>query len=460
MSYRVILCPLSLLAAALLAGGCAVDRMRLPRFDEQFRAGDYPTARQTAAEQIVPDQPQRAVLWQLQKAAIDRMLGDVEASNAGFDRCEEAFKYYDLENSATAGGRTAATVLSNDSLRPYEGQEYDRIMVNTYKALNFAFLGDHENARVEFNRALQRQVIAKERFAKEIERTWREVNQQESGGSNLQGSTRRTTASPEVQSALDRQYSNLDRFQAYPDFVNPYTTYVAGLYFLLRQDYGKALDILKEAHGMVPGNPIVAADFAAAHGRQPIRGRVYVLFENGLAPGRREIRLDLPLFIVSRHVRYAGIALPQLAPRPAAFPYLDLATNGTSVRTQPLASMDAVVAAEFKKDLPLVVARAVAAAVVKAGIQYTAQQQGGDLLGILAAGYSAISTAADLRAWSSLPKDFQVAVLPMPADGQLVLQQPGVAPANIPLPPCVNAMICIRIPQAGATPAVQVIPFN
>lgn len=460
MFGRLTLTAVLCLAAALLASGCAVDRMRLPRFDEQFGAGNYPAARQTATEQIVPDQPQRAVLWQLQKATIDRMLGDFQASNAGFDRCEEAFKYYDLENVGMAGGRTAVTVLSNDSLRPYEGQEYDRAMVNTYKALNFASLGDHENARVEFNRALQRQVIAKEHFAKEIERTWREVNQQESGQGNVQGSTRRTTESPEVQSILDRQYSNLDRFQAYPDFVNPYTTYVAGLYFLLRQDYGKALDILKEAHGMVPDNPIVAADFAAAHGRLPVQGRVYVLFENGLAPALQEVRLDLPLFIVSRHVRYAGIALPQLVPRPAAFPYLDLATNGTGVRTQPLASMDAVVATEFKKDLPMVVARAVAAAVAKAGMQYVAQQQGGDLLGILVAGYSAISTAADLRIWSSLPKDFQVAVLPMPADGQLVLQQPGVAPANIPLPPCVNVMVCIRIPQAGASPAVQVIPFN
>ena len=119
-----------------------------------------------------------------------------------------------------------------------------------------------------------------------------------------------------------------------------------------------------------------------------------------------------------------------------------------------------MVAAEFRKDLPLVVTRAVASAVAKAAMQYLAQRQGGDLAGLLAAGYSAISTAADLRTWSSLPKDFQVGVVPLPADGQLVVQPPGMAPMNIPLPPCVNSLVCVRIPQAGAPPAVQVIPFN
>ena len=72
----------------------------------------------------------------------------------------------------------------------------------------------------------------------------------------------------------------------------------------------------------------------------------------------------------------------------------------------------------------------------------------------------AISTAADQRTWSSLPKEFQLAATTMPADGQLVVQAPGAAPLNISLPPCVNAMVCVRIPQAGAPPAVQIVPFN
>jgi hypothetical protein len=448
------------ITVSLLVCGCAVDRMRLPQFDAAFESGNYQGARRIAAEQVSGSQPHRALLWQLQEATIDRMLGQYQASNAGFDRCEQAFKYYELENLGIAGGKTAVTVLSNDSLRPYSGEQYDRIMVNVYKALNFAALGDHENARVEFNRALQRQVRAKERFAAEIARNEREVTREEASQGTSPGSTERTMESPQTQAILSREYSNLDRFQAYPDFVNPFATYTAGLYFLLRGDCDKALDILKEAHGMLPDNPIVADDFASADANRRVLGKVYVLFENGVVPARNEVRLDLPLFIVTNRVRYMGIALPTLAPRPRAFPYLDIVSNGATGRTIPLASMDAVVAAEFKKDLPMVVSRAVASAIAKAALQYVAQRQMGDLAGILAAGYSAISTAADQRIWSSLPKEFQVGVTTMPTNGQLVLRRPGSSEIIVPLPSCANAIVSVRIPRADALPTVQIIAFN
>jgi uncharacterized protein YcfL len=333
-------------------------------------------------------------------------------------------------------------------------------MVNVYKALNFAAMGDHENARVEFNRALQRQVRAKERFAAEIARNRREVAAEESSQNAGTGSAEQTMDSPQTQQILSREYSNLDQFQAYPDFVNPFATYPAGRYFLLRGDHNKALDILKEAHGMLPDNPIVAEDFAAADANRRVLGKVYVLFENGMVPSKQEIRVDLPLFIFTNHVRYTGIALPKLAPRQRAYPYIDVVSNGATTRTVPLASMDAVVAAEFRKDLPMVVGRAVASAIAKAALQYMAQKELGDLAGILAAGYSAISTAVDQRIWSALPKEFQVGVTTMPTDRQLVLQCPGAGTVNIPMPSCVNAIVCVRIPRAGALPVVQIIALN
>ena len=448
------------IATALLVSGCAVDRLRLPRFDTEFGAGNYQAARAVAAEQTTGSQPHRALLWQLQQASLDRMLGQYQASNSGFDQCEDAFKFYELENLGVAGGKTAATILSNDSLRPYSGEQYDRIMVNVYKALNFAAMGDHENARVEFNRALQRQVRAKERFAAEIARSKREVAAQESSQNAATGSTAQTMESPQTQQILSREYTNLDQFRAYPDFVNPFATYTAGLYFLLQGDHNKALDILKEAHGMLPDNPVVAADFAAADANRKVLGKVYVLFENGVVPAKQEVRVDLPLFIFTNHVRYTGIALPKLAMRQRAYPYLDVVSNGATTRTAPLASMDAVVAAEFKKDLPMVVGRAVASAIAKAALQYVAQKEMGDLAGILAAGYSAISTAADQRIWSALPKEFQIAATSMPTDRQLVLQCPGGQTVNIPMPSCVNAIVCVRIPRAGAPPALQIVAFN
>ena len=74
---------------------------------------------------------------------------------------------------------SAASVVVSDNIVPYLGEEYDGIMINTYKALNFMALGDNDLARVEFNRALDRQRRAKEKFAKEIAKIKDEMDKEE-----------------------------------------------------------------------------------------------------------------------------------------------------------------------------------------------------------------------------------------------------------------------------------------
>ena len=51
-------------------------------------------------------------------------------------------------------------------------------MVNVYKGLNFMSLGDFANARVEFNRALIRQDMAKDYFAAQIAAAKEELEKQ------------------------------------------------------------------------------------------------------------------------------------------------------------------------------------------------------------------------------------------------------------------------------------------
>ncbi|MCK5802275.1 MAG: hypothetical protein KAI66_05555 [Lentisphaeria bacterium] len=452
---RIFLIPVCVLAAIALSG-CAADKVALPMFTAAFEAGDYSGALATARRRAKPaSAPQKALLWRLQAGAVERVVGHPAESNAIFDRCEDAFKFFDLENTVKSGGKTVGAVLVNDSIRPYSGEEYDRILVNTYKALNFSSLGDWDNARVEFNRALQRQVQAKERFAKEIQKT-----QGQLAGSDMAAGIGENVESKELKARIDSVYGNLNPFQAYPDFVNPFTTYMAGLFFLLRDDLPKAVDILKEAHGMVPENEVVMQDFASAvEGRMP-KGNVWVVFENGGAPIRREMRVDLPLILVTQHVMYTGIALPVLELRAPAYPYLEVVSGTEAARTTIVADMDRVVQAEFKKDFPGILTRAISSALVKASAQYVAEEQFGFLGGFIVALYSAASTAADIRTWTALPKNFQVARVSIPAEGaRLEVRPPGGASLEIDLPSCTNALVCVRVSRAGVPASVQVIVF-
>ena len=69
---------------------------------------------------------------------------------------------------------------------------------------------------------------------------------------------------PDVQSAINANYPNLSEFKPYPDFVNPFTTYLAGVYFLIIGENSRAADLLKETAGMVPDNDYIKKDLVLA----------------------------------------------------------------------------------------------------------------------------------------------------------------------------------------------------
>jgi len=61
------------------------------------------------------------------------------------------------------------------------GYAYDKVMMNAYKALNYIQLGDRDAARVELNRALQRQRDAVADNAKRIEAAQEEAKAAKDG---------------------------------------------------------------------------------------------------------------------------------------------------------------------------------------------------------------------------------------------------------------------------------------
>lgn len=78
-------------------------------------------------------------------------------------------------------GSEIGASFTNLANLPYRGRAYDKIMLNTYKALNHMQLGDLEAARVELNRSLQRQRDAVDENAKRIEENEAEIGKARSG---------------------------------------------------------------------------------------------------------------------------------------------------------------------------------------------------------------------------------------------------------------------------------------
>ena len=471
--FKITLIPLCLTCfAVVVISGCASmsAKKELSAFNTLYSSGQYLDAANLELKEKGDEKSDPSHLLQmLQAGAALRYARKYPQSTELFDECEDVIKYFNEQLFTNDVGSAIVSVLVNDASLDYRGEEYDGVMVNTYKALNFWKIGKNDLARIEFNRALDRQRRAKERFAEEISKMNEEISKEQIEENRKAEQNKapkmdidKAVNNPEIDNILKKKYSNLYAFKAYPDFINPFTTYMAGLFFLSEGDYAKAATLLKETYGMVEENPVVADDFATVEkilDRKRAEGYyTWIIFENGLGPEKEEFRVDLPIFFVTDRVKYAGIALPKLKFRSQAFPYLVVRNAGKeTAKTRALASMDRVIQTEFKMRYPLIVTRAVISMLMKTYTQYLAQKHFGNIGGLLAAVYQLATTAADIRMWTALPKEFQVAKIVTPEGGSVTIATPDGKAYNVSVPKKKNSLIYVKIPSRGARVVIDVM---
>lgn len=441
--------------------GCA-PKSAMIKIDKLMAKGEYQKAALSAQSNVDTGDTygRNNLLWKLQSGSAYSFAEDYNRSLVDLDDSEALMKHFREEVLAKDIAQTLGALLVNDTTRPYIGTAYDGIMVNTYKAIDYMAKDDMDGARVEFNRAIDRQRRAKIFFAKMIQKEQEAIDKKEqesaSKGENL------SVPDETIDDKLLQNYPSLHDFEPYPDFVNPTTTYLAGLFARANGDDSKADYLLKEAYGMMPKNESVKADFLNEESDQT----VWLVFENGQAPVLKEWRIDFPIWIFSSNLSFISIALPKLIERQTAWSHLNVTfdTNET-IQTEFLSSMDRVIKTEFSKSYKSTVSRAILSAATKTAINYALQQNsngsnGAELVRLIAAVYQIASTQADTRIWSTLPKEFQLARFKRPNSGNITITTPNnILVKNITLPDAKNILIYVKIATPYSIASVRVIPF-
>jgi hypothetical protein len=387
-----------------------------------------------------------AIIWRLEQGAVLRAAGKYEESNRIFDLAADRIDRY-AESAKVKVVRESAALLSNQANLPYEGRAYDGIMLNTYKALNYLQLNQPDKARVELIRTYQRQQDAVEANKRRIEKTQEELANAKTEQASKEPQPKQEQVDkdkidqarqdPAFKGQLDAAYQDLDRQKAYADYVNPFSVYLDGLVFMATASDGADLERARKsferASAYSENNKYIKADLETMdgllQGKQPVPA-TYVVFETGRAPIRDQIRIDIPI-IVTR-VSYVGAAFPKLEPQGDCLPSLNVTANGATEQTALLGSMDAVIGHDFKQELPIIITKTMAATIAKAVATYAinaAADQADATLGLLSrlvtTAYGASVNIADLRTWTTLPKEFQCCRVCTPADRKIELQVPG-----------------------------------
>uniref|UniRef100_UPI004047E37D COG3014 family protein n=1 Tax=Aliarcobacter sp. TaxID=2321116 RepID=UPI004047E37D len=410
-------------------------------------------------DEKIDDDP---ILWGEQGGSLVRNCMNYAKSNELFEKVEAVYKEdIDKDSILSNAQESVTSVLVNNNLNDYEGNTYEKVMVNTYKALNYVSLNDHENARIEFNRALDRQRRAKDYFEKDIKNKKEELQKKEleeqskikKKDNEENVSFSEVAMNKQTQEIIYSKYNSaLNDFQAYPDFINTFTTYMSGVYFLLNGDRKKANDLLKESLRMDPKNIQIKNDFNLSKKRKK-ENYVWVIYENGMGMTKNEMRFDIPLFLFSSKVMYTGIVLPEIKENKPAYPYLVVNDN----KTIEICNMDNVIKTEFKKKFPMLVTEAVINTVTKTYAQYELNRQVGPLGGLAGALYQGLTNKADVRTWSALPKNFQSIRVKVDGKPLVIKNHNNEVISTLNLPSNKSALIYVRSQVEGNNKIHEII---
>lgn len=469
------------LLAALLAsllGGCVSSYPEAGAgFRAAFESGDFAAAAELAEERAENVSDPSALVWLLEAGAARRAEGRGEEAARAFERAEALITELDRRPEISLTGESLSA-FSNPLALAYRGRNADRILAAAMLALTHLETGSVERARVAMNRTLFRLEDAK-RVAARRAAIAREEGE---AAGEADAAFRQRLASPELAEATRAATVGFGVLPADAATVNPAAAWLHGLFFLHTAegsaDLERARKSLQLVAGAAPGKAGVSADLALAEGGRgrpdpgPGRTLVYVLHENGVAPRRGQETATLPLLLFEQDTPMVAIALPTLSPAPAAGETLSLSWgDGQRAATERLASVDAMMLAEFREEWPTAVTRALASATAKALVSHAANRAarenarrnsdktGAQLLylaSLVTTNLYAGTAQADTRGWSSLPKEYLGQRLEAPRGASLSLGGACLgSPTAITLPDAKAVLVTVRTLGPAVPPVIR-----
>jgi len=326
-----------------------------------------------------------AVLYLLNRAMLQRMSGDYEASNASF----EAAKAMISRLSAVSVSEQSSTLIINDMTRSYTGDYYEQVLIHVFEALNYLAMNQPDQARVE---ALQLDVKLK----------------QHGDNSNYEDGFARYLTGIIYEDLGEWD----DAMIAYRQAYDAYRRYPQQLDMPVPQQLKFDLIRLADKVGLVDEARRYREKFDIKSVSQiPVHdGELIFLLSTGLAPLKRSIEVRA----VTESGQLVTVSMPAYEDRQPTVTAARVGIDGQSVTTDLVENVDTLAVNALAQQKPLILARAIARAMVKTRASKAADARD-DTLGFMVNLANAITDRADTRSWSTLPNRICLARLPLAA---------------------------------------------
>jgi len=369
------------------------------------------------------------LVYYLEKGELSRLQNNYQGSREALLKADEKITIWEAEakNNPEQLLGLAGSVLVNDKVMRYDGQDYEKVMASTKLALTHIALGDMNAARIEIKKTHEREAVIQEFRDKEyaeIEAEAKEKGQQASF-KTLEGYPVETLNDPEV-TALKNGYQNA------------FSHYLSGFVYEALNEPGLAAAGYRTAIELRPGLPFLEKGLAELGKRglqsdsKPVSKKskkrkgeaesetttsgdsadVLFVVESGSIAGRQSVSLPLPI-PTSGGMVIAPVTFPVIKSDKSTSTPDALQIDKKPLKLTKVANLDAMAQRCLSDDMPGIILRSTLRAALKGTLQHQAGKYAGPLGQILATVATVTTEGADERAWRSLPKDVSLARAPM-----------------------------------------------
>ncbi len=396
---------LTLLTLLGFITGCSTSSVFTPY---PARALSYQQALSTGTPQPALDANKKqlgsrdALLALLEQGRIQQLAGDYTASKQSFTLALAKLDAIDqratISVSHTASQGTA--LVTNDNAIPYQSNDYERIFVHQFQALNYIALNDKEGALVEMRRAQ----FFQDKKPEEIE-----DKQDSLSDKALDEYQTRLTATNDLAQRVTSSRQNA------------YALYLAGVLYESKNQFDDAYIDYKKALSIAPNNSFLQTDVARLaiqlNRKNDIKelnlssikpstlkaneGSVVILYEEGFAPAKKELFLPFPWPEAWYTVAFPYYGDAWQSPMPLS---VSTAPLKSAINSQVVTDTQALAARALKDNMVSMLIRQTLRAQTKHKLQQEAQDKGGAIMGLLVGAYNILSESADLRSWLTLPR--------------------------------------------------------
>ncbi|MDN3551498.1 COG3014 family protein [Mucilaginibacter aquaedulcis] len=144
---RYILQASSVIGLMLFLLGCASYNDRIIPYYKNISAGNYKAAETELDKNSLLQKPRNQLLFLMEKGRVAHLNGEYNNSNKYFNEADSL-----LEQGLTSTADEAVGVLLNPMSQRYKGEDFEKFMIHYYKALNYLYLNNTEDAIVEARR--------------------------------------------------------------------------------------------------------------------------------------------------------------------------------------------------------------------------------------------------------------------------------------------------------------------